>query len=80
MIKTHIGGNGKAKKVDKSAKLDEEPRGRLPRLDNGNVILGLRISESIYKRLIIYSKDKGHLSEQETIRLALSLFLDKQGY
>jgi hypothetical protein len=48
--------------------------------DNGNLVINIRITKKIYDRLNIYTESKGHINIQETIRLAVSLFLDKQGY
>jgi hypothetical protein len=36
-------------------------------------------TKSLYNRLCVYSGDKG-LSEQDIIRFALSMYLDKVGY
>lgn len=46
----------------------------------GTVSLNLTLQDGMYGRIFKYRRDKGHVSDQEVIRLAITAFLERVDY
>jgi hypothetical protein len=61
-------------------RLQTEDAKQLDEMAQGSTPINTAFSYKVTKALLKYQSDKGHLSTQDVVRLAVSNFLTKAGY